>query len=325
MASDSSKKTRTRKKKRTTSGDDSGRFALPDRRVLMAVGVIVVGVALSVGIVLLDRHVKKLPQVRDVVVRLSLKDQPEWMAASLRDQILNKVSCRVNAMLQNQQDAAEVPAVLHPHLTSEIGRALGDDPWVAQVNKVQVFHDGRVELDCRFREPLAMVSVSDGMRLVDKEAVVLPGTYSVAELVGTDLMMICGIQQPPSAAGTPWPGQDLQDALTLLAQIDAQAWRDQIQAIDMSNHAGRISPADPQIVLATVHDGSKILWGRPVGKEMRLENTAQQKIALLNGIYDKYPRIDLGRPYVDVRRASDEVDVPAETRGDTDIMSVSAR
>jgi len=163
-------------------------------------------------------------------------------------------------------------------------------------------------VNCEFRKPAAMVRAEDKMCLVDPSGYVLPGRYEEKALADCGFLEIRGATGTPPAVGLRWANPDLQAGLDLVKLIDGREFTRQLRAVDVSNHRGRLNPLLPWIVLVTDRDTS-IRWGLPPGKERGLEIGADEKVALLMGIYRQHGHVDFGRSYVDVRRSAGEVDV----------------
>ena len=167
---------------------------------------------------------------------------------------------------------------------------------------------GQLLIRCEFREPLAMVKSADHYYLVDRNGYLLPGLYQRQALDACGLMEIRGTTGTVPLVGKLWANADLQNGLKLVKLLRTVPFQQQIQAIDVTNFRGRVDPTASWIILVTDRN-TVIRWGRPPGQERGLEITADEKLALLTGIYQRHGHIDFGRSFVDVRRSTTEVDV----------------
>jgi hypothetical protein len=78
-------------------------------------------------------------------------------------------------------------------------------------------------------------------------------------------VLIEGVQSPAPPVGQKWPGADLAAGLKLAVLVAGRPWANQVSAIDVRNHANRISREEPQLRLfAQVHKGktTDIRFGR---------------------------------------------------------------
>ncbi len=255
------------------------------------------------GLHRLERYVRTLPIFTSSQVTVSLYSQPEWMSKALASEILTKSFVPIRdklAYLHHTGQDDKLPEIL--------AKQLSKNPWVKRVIWVRRTFAGSVVINCTFREPLAKVKSGNWYYLVDFQGHLLPGKYSAGALDGCGLMEIKGVAGAVPSAGKLWENEDLQAGLKIVKLIRTMPFRKQIKAIDVTNYNGRINPASCWIVLIT-NRNTIIKWGRPPGKENGLEIPAEQKLALLAGIYKRQGYVDFGRSFVDIRRSATEVDV----------------
>ena len=199
-----------------------------------------------------------------------------------------------------------------------------DNAWIEKITEVRrVISPDRksetIEVYADYRQPAAWVACKDKFYLLDKDAVRLPGEYSLADQKATaGLMAISGVELPAGMKEVPapsevWAGEDLAAGMKLADFLRGQSFDGQVASIDMTNFQGRVDKKAPWILLETIWpaaDGKPrvINWGRPVGEESFYEVKAATKLKALNEIYLRFSRIDANQDYVDVRM--DEVLLP---------------
>ncbi|MCJ7543340.1 MAG: hypothetical protein MUP47_02050 [Phycisphaerae bacterium] len=222
-------------------------------------------------------------------VRVAFTARPEWMPLGLaRDIAQAMVPPRAKFTAQD--------------LSGSIYRLAADNPHVAEVRRV-TWHGGDqpgmavVEIDCRFRMPIARVELSNsawGYAYVDREGFRLPeadvpqwviqlaptaaqpkgATYffrdgdllpTGAQVQALHYITIRGAAAPAPEVGQQWPGQDIQDGLRLVALVLTRSYANQVTTVDVRNHDGRISRSQPHLrMYAQVGEGSvtDIRFGR---------------------------------------------------------------
>lgn len=280
------------------------------RGVLVAVVVAVLGAAGVVGLRRLEGHVHALNQFERVQLWVFWEECPEFLQSSHNAHILRGLE---HEIALNASDT-----ILDEGLAKRVASALSRPGigWVKNVRRVIVRPDGRVSVLCDFREPAAYVAMGRSTcYLVDNEGVRLPGEYAVEDCESSRLLMIRGVAEPEPDVGGQWYGEDLTSGLRLVSMLYQQPFRDQVASINVENFGGRVSPRQPHLVMATNRPGSRIWWGRPPNDESGVENSARQKLALLQQLYSEYGRIDINQPFIDVRTYPNSVSIPHAERG----------
>jgi len=274
------------------------------KKVLLNLLIVIIACS---GIVLslhkLEQYVQSLPIFTSAQVTVSLESQPAWMSRALASEILTKSFTPIRDKLANlhrQGRDDQLPKIL--------AYQLRENPWVKKVVWVRRTFAGSIVINCTFREPLTKVKSGRWYYLVDYQGHLLLGRYSDKSLEGCGLIEIRGVAGAVPSAGKLWANEDLQEALKLVKLIKTMPFRKQIRSVDVTNYSGRIDPSSCWIVLITDRD-TTIRWGRPPGRENGLEISAEQKLALLAGIYKRHGYVDFGRSFVDIRRSATEVDV----------------
>jgi hypothetical protein len=277
--------------------------------VLAALVVVVSLGAVVIGLKYLESYVNRLPVFTSSEVKACLDSRPEWMSESLAKEVLIESFKTIHDQLiqmHREGKDADMPRIL--------AKQLSKNAWVDKVLWVRRGFGGQMVINCEFREPAALVNMTDWCYLIDGSGFLLPGKYKYEALSDCGMMEIHGCVGPIPAAGQMWTGEDLQAGLKLAILLASVPFREQVKSVDVSNFKGRHENAACWITLLTDR-GTNIRWGKPIGEERGLENTAAQKLALLAGIYQVHGHISMGKVYVDVRRSPTQVDVSVAAAG----------
>lgn len=269
--------------------------------ILLVVCVFISGGIL--GLTRLEGYVSKLDIFTSSKVTVSLDSQPGWMSKALATQILSESFAPIMdelARIHRQGQNQGMPKIL--------AHQLAKNAWVKNVRWVRRTFGGQMLINCEFREPLAMVKSKDMYYLIDSNGYLLPGKYNRQAIQTCGLMEIRGVAGSIPSAGKKWKNPDLRAGLKLIKLLRTMPFKNQIHSVDVTNFKGRIDPTSSWIVLLTDRN-TTIRWGRPAGMENGLETTAQEKLALMAGIYKRHGHVDFGRSFIDVRRSATEVDV----------------
>jgi hypothetical protein len=261
------------------------------------------------GFKYLENYVSKLPVFTSSEVTVSLYDQPGWMSDSLAREILMESFKPIQpdlVKLHHQGEDKKIPEVLVSQLTR--------NAWVRKVHWIRRSSGSQFVISSEFRQPIAIVKQPESCYLVDGEGYRLPGHYGYDSVKGCGLLEIVDASDNVPSVGKKWDAEDLQAGLKLICLLREAPFKDQILSVDVKNFNGRVDPRLPWMTLNT-NRRTIIRWGRPVGDERGLENTAAQKMALLAGTYAKYGHIDFGRTYTDVRRSPYAIDVSVAASG----------
>ena len=237
---------------------------------------------------------------RDPMI-IVIKNRPTWMS----DNVIREIA-----------DVAR-PKGAHSafdrQMLVDARKALEADPWISKVNEVRRAYSNQpgdtLELDCEFRVPAAWVRWGQYYWLVDRDGYKLPEQYSSAkmpgEVLGSDgkvnLRVIDGVHNPPPEAGRKWEGADLAAGLEMASVLFDRPYTDEILKIDVSNTGGRQDHDKPQIALLTRY-GTTVFWGRlPSDPDAFIETRPEQKLASMKDVFDKFGRVDMRQPWIDLR------------------------
>jgi hypothetical protein len=182
-----------------------------------------------------------------------------------------------------------------PSLVREIGIILQANPWVQQVRSVRKYGNGRIDIDCQYRHPVALIRYDQALYLVSEDRVRLPGRYAYDPA----LLVVEGVAVPPPAPGQVWEAPDLDAGLAVVERLEPEVFADQITGVLVENYGGRMNNEAGHIRLITDRTGGSIIWGSAPGEELE-ENTVAEKIAILRENYRRFGRIDANRQTIDV-------------------------
>jgi len=248
-------------------------------RVVLAclcIGVIVVGGVL--GTAKLERFVLGQPafQTRP---RITLLNVPEGLEETLKAVV----------------DPVSQGSWADPALCERIATALSESGWVDKVQLVRRHGDGRVDVECAYRTPVALVQIGANYYAIDAHGVRLPGTYGYHP----SLVMVQGVAERAPPAGALWNGGDVAAAVTIIELLHDEPFYDQVSGVLVGNYGGRMNREESHVQLATAPSGGRIMWGSAPGQEIE-ENSVTQKVALLRENFQKWGSIDAGRRHIDI-------------------------
>jgi hypothetical protein len=270
---------------------------------LTVLAIVCIFAALGVGIVFLDKYVRKTAPVRETIA-IELVGVPVWV----NDQLKEKVYAAAVAGGEPKLD--ENTAVLvQQNIVQQVA-------WLDDV-RVQTTHEG-LRIAGRWRKPLAVVKSGLRKSYLDDERVVLDfvpmPNLPIVEVKG--LLPMTKIPQP----GEVWQRDDVAAAVAVISRLDRMdglATPDkpllrEIDSIDVSNFNGRKNTGQPHIVLYT-KDGTEVIWGAEIGMwGQHLEATDEDKLAKLYGYYKEYGSLMGRAKYINLRDPQDKIPLPID-------------
>jgi hypothetical protein len=168
--------------------------------------------------------------------------------------------------LEEVRKGADLPERL-PVLDEELGGRLkagfAKHPWVEDVEQVQVGRDRKIEIHLRYRTAALAVPLADGTCAVDEHGILLPANANVAGLPvwrGPHAL-------PAGKAGERWGDTTLEGAAEVAGLLRPHQEK---------LHLAAALTANGEVVLTTAN-GSRVLWGRPPGREKDGEASATVK------------------------------------------------
>ncbi len=206
-------------------------------------------------------------------VRVVLVDRPGWLGTKDAEVLTRLVAAETGTDPGNR-------AALQRALAR-----LENCGWYSAVSQVRRASSGEVQVVGEFAVPFALVVDGAGDHLIDQHGRLLPRTYA-AGTAPRFPRLIGNREARPARPGMRWTGADLDAGLSLARIIDQQRWRDQIEAIDVSDYAH-----EGQLRLLTTN-GCSILWGCAPGEETPAEVSAPQKLRYLQFFDQTHGRID---------------------------------
>ena len=251
--------------------------------------LVLLAVVWHYGELSLKRYVAERHQQAAAPADVSLIDAPAWMSPMLREDLQRLVAGQFET---DPLDPTDLQcAVL----------ALAGSPWVEQVNAVRRSTAGRVHVQARYRQPVAIVEARDGYHLVDERGVRLPGLYLKHQLDELALPLIVGAASAPREEGAVWPGDDVRAGLDLVGLLAGESYVNDVAAIDVGarDARGRI-----RLILRTER-GGKVVWGLPPGQDVPVEPDAATKLRRLRAVcHQKGGHIDAGGKIVEIYGAA---------------------
>jgi hypothetical protein len=286
--------------------------------LLHAVGVVLLAGVVGASIFQGRRYAEAKLLDADRTPQIVLKDAPAWMNDDLKArlrQIATPVSSR---------------SALNHDVLVDISEILRGEPWVKKVKQVRRIYGQRpgdtIEVECDYRQPVALVEDGGYFWMVDADGVKLPERYAKGELARValaderpKLRVITGVAANAPQAGESWTGPDLRAGIELISLLQTRRFATDVAAVDVTNFAGRHDPQQAQIVLHTLKD-FEIRWGRPVSgaKDFFVEVSVDKKLEHLETIANYLAKADgtktIRYPWYDVRREKILVDAGAESR-----------
>jgi hypothetical protein len=193
--------------------------------------------------------------------------------------------------LEETQYLADLPDrlnLLDADANARIASALAAHPWVEEVTLVEQVSPGRVRAKVVYR--VGVLCVAGPGRIVDRHGVLLPAS---AENKG--LPVLRGRVRPP----TDGPGKRWPDETVLAAAAVAGFLRPHLAAPGLAGCTIDVESGD--VVLRTAQ--TRIIWGRPPGREEAEECPAEEKLQRLLEARDLTGMaVDL-RPKAEVKRS----------------------
>ena len=267
------------------------------------------GAMVVVGFSYLEDYVREISRRRNVALTVELKNRPHWASEELIEQVCLSTGIRGDDFLLDKQ------------LTEKWARNLAENPWVKELKLMRKCYDGRLEIDCELRQPLASLSQGQKIFFLDADGVLLPA-QPLHQGAGGHLVQLRGAQ-----FNTPQPGERINspallaglEVLALIRQVDEQLPRQErlwqeLAVMDVSNYEGRLKPAEPHLVLYTANQ-TQIRWGAaPDRSRPYYEAPAEVKLATLYKSYKRHGTLEAYQ-YVDLRDLRKEKADPLRRQG----------
>jgi hypothetical protein len=171
--------------------------------------------------------------------------------------------------LQQVQYLANLPDqlnLLDADTSPRIVEALSAHPLVAEVQRVEQLPPGRLRVQLAYR--VAVLSVANPLGVVDRDGVLLPSSCQRKDLP----LLQARVAFPMAGPGHPWGDETVKAAAAVAGLLHHH-----LQTLKLQGCLVELDKGD--IVLRT--PGTKVLWGRPPGRERPEEARAERKLQRL--------------------------------------------
>lgn len=274
-------------------------------RILKVLAVACAVAGVGIGLILLDKYVRKTVPVSKRTATLKLVDVPGWVNAALREKIYAAAKGDGEELRLDEDAARSVQLNVEKRVA-----------WLDDV-QVQVTHDG-LHIGGRWRKPIALVKLGLQRYYVDADMVVL----DFVQISNLPIVNVKGLALPTKLPlrGEVWQRDDLAAAVAVLKLLDRRDKNDrsqkpllyEIESIDVSNFNGRQDSRSSHIILYA-KDDTEIMWGAEIGAWKRyLEATDEQKLAKLYGYYKKYGSLQNRVKYINLSEPQGSVPLPID-------------
>lgn len=205
---------------------------------------------------------------------ISIPETPDYIRTDLVAEVFQATGLSAVSLLDRQSAA-------------QIAHAFETNPWVAKVDHVQKLAAGRVDVQLRYRQPVAMVEViskhpevkGKAFFAVDGLGYLLPRADFAAAETNKYVHIKIPDVYPVSDAGTPFGDVRVEAAARLAALIGDRYRELGVRAITAEQRAQ--IPGEQVPLKLTMADGRELLWGSAPGEELPGEMTAAGKMELL--------------------------------------------
>jgi cell division septal protein FtsQ len=285
-------------------GNRLTRLLFRPRMLICLATAVALTAAVPVGLKRLPK-LHERPEYRLQTANISINEPPRYVPSDLLQQVI---------------ELAELPdelSLLDDGLVARVASSFARHPWVAEVVEVKKAAPARLTVTLRYRCPIAMVKVQQGVYPVDVEGRLLPpADFSVAETARYPLIL--NVKSTPlGPAGQMW-GDATVVAAARLADILQADWEQlKLAAIYAPRQTvASQSIADVQLELVT-EGGSHILWGRAPGSNYPGELQPEKKIGRLKKYQADFGSFDepLGPYEIDIRHWQEISRRPLVQRG----------
>ncbi len=262
------------------------------------VGISILLVCLAVGTYTLWSHfggyVMGQPEYQLTVESLETTPQPAWIATTdVRDEAARSVN--LSSLHIRQSD-----------VTLRVAQAFSMHPWVRKVVHVSKRYPARIIVQLDYRQPVAMVEVSNGWLPIDAEGVLLPTNDFGPEATRQYMRIAAGESQPVSSvAGTSWGDDRVIEAASVAAYLQPYANELKLREIIAYRGKNDIRGRASYDFLVMTEQDTSIIWGHAPSRERSGEPVAEQKLTRLRQFAAEQGSLDVLQPgqTIDLRNA----------------------
>ena len=236
-------------------------------------------------------ELRQQPEYQLTTDSIHLDEIPHWVPQDLLQQVIR------------QSDLPTTFSLLDDSLVQTLAEAFEQHPWVDSVESVRKHPDAGIEVKLNYRQPVAMVEVSEGLLPIDGSAVLLPpidfsyaDTQRYPHIEGT-------ITIPDSEVGKVWEDRRIQGAARIAAALQTEWQELKLKSILLPIDEGSTDEADALSFVLKTEGGSRIHWGRAPESGHPGELTVAQKIGRLQQYLQQFGSFDAPHgPYeIDIR------------------------
>jgi len=216
-------------------------------------------------------------RLKQQVARLDVT--PRWADARTGE---GQVNLRISADEWN---------LFNEDLVATIGRAFEQNAWVKKVTSVQRVFPDQVAVKFERRRPYAAIQRANGLYLIDRDGVRLPGLYVEAPSCESNVKFQ-GLGGTPPSPGQKWEGAEIAAVVEMAELIARQPVlaKANIAFVDLSNLDARLDKRRADIALITA-SGCSIEWGRVPSSTKVGEAPVAEKLASLRQALETYPNL----------------------------------
>lgn len=209
---------------------------------------------------------------RLTVDRIVVNEPPRWIP----EDFVAEVAARAGI--------TPAASLLEDSTVSRLAKAFREHPWVADVIRVRPVHTSGLpgmEVELRYREPVAMVQVDKGMYPVDVNGILLPTSGFTVEDAKRYPLIENIRSAPQGRAGAAWGDPAVTSAARLAGELSPHWKKLTLAAIHVVEKPAANSMSGDRVFQLRTLGGSRIIWGRAPGSKHPGELTAEQKIGRL--------------------------------------------
>jgi len=199
------------------------------------------------------------PQFQITAANVHVTPPPHWIRTDVKAEVL-----RDSGLLGHLSVIDD-----HQRLQQRVRDAFAFHPWVAAVGKITINLPASLDVELRYRQPVAAVEAVDRATVsylpIDATGVRLPDT-DFSDYERRSLPRISGVSGLPSV-GEHWADDRVTSAATLAAKL-ADVWS-QLRLVEIipSMHAEVRGDASYYAFEIMTSGGTRIVWGAPPGRE----------------------------------------------------------